>query len=233
MLFDIRGRRRTGIRWIYGVVAAVMGVGFVGFGVGSDVGAGLFNAGHGDGGGQTRGVSLDDQREALRARVDRNPRDAGAWRRLSLLEASAAVDQGDGHSGGARRSDDAGARLEASTTAYERYRRLAGNRRVDPPLAVSAARAYAALGMSGEAVAAQRLAVRGDAAGPNGWLDLGRYAAANRDVGLVDRALGRAAKLAPRDEREAIRSQRAALMRVAVEDPDTPAGSEGAQGDGG
>jgi hypothetical protein len=63
VLFDIRGHKRTVVRWVYGGLALIFLVGFVGFGVGSDVGGELLGGehscsarGHGGGG----GGSLED-----------------------------------------------------------------------------------------------------------------------------------------------------------------------------
>ncbi len=64
VLFDIRGHRRTVVRWVYGGLALMFLVGFVGFGVGSDVGARLLGGGHGGSarghGGGGGGGSLED-----------------------------------------------------------------------------------------------------------------------------------------------------------------------------
>ena len=107
MLFDMSGRRRGVIRWTYALLAAVFFLGFVGFGIGSDAPGGIFGSGHGGGGGHGGGRSLDDRLDDLNERVRRNPRDASAWRALSLLQASAAFERSGGHGGGERLADDA------------------------------------------------------------------------------------------------------------------------------
>jgi len=83
MLFDLRGRKRTIVRFVYGGLALLFLVGFVGFGVGSDVGSGILGGSHGggtSGGGHgSDGDSTEDQIETVRETVDSNPDDANAW----------------------------------------------------------------------------------------------------------------------------------------------------------
>lgn len=218
MLFDIRGRRRSVVKGVYGGLALLFLLGFVGFGVDSDVGVGLFGSGHGGGsarghGGGGDAGSLEDQIEDAREATERNPRDAAAWRRLSVLEGSAAYEQTGGHGGGTQLADDASAHLNLAVDAYEKYLEAAGQRRVDRTVAASAARSYAALGRTTEAVAAQRRAIGRREA--QGWFLLAQYAAADKDDRLVDRALDRAISLAPRGQRAALRAQRAALRQQA------------------
>jgi len=233
MLFDMRGRRQTGTRWIYGGLAALMAVGFVGFGVGSDAGAGLFGSGHGGGGGHGGSDSVEDQRDEIRTQLERHPGDAERWRRLTLLEAQAASDAQGEENGrrGLRREARAG--LILSTAAYERYRDIVGERRVEQSVALSAARSYAALDMVDRAMDAQRIAVRRGGAGPNGWFELAQLAAANSDIALVDRALRNAVRLVPEEQREAVRSQRDELMQIAVRAPIERAAGGAAFGAGG
>lgn len=204
------------MKFVYGGLALLFAVGFVGFGVGSDVGAGVFGSGHGGGGGGLGGgdgQSVDDQIEELRERVADRPRDAHAWRRLSVLEASAAFEQSGGHGGGTEPAEDAAERLNLAVAAFEEYRDIAGRRRVQPAVAGGAARSYATLGMVQDAVAAQRLAIRGR--DPQGWFLLARYAAAANDDELVDRAMRRAIRAAPRTQRGTLRAQHTELRRQA------------------
>lgn len=227
MLFDIRGRRRSVVKVVYGGLAVLFAVGFVGFGVGSDVGAGVFGSGHGGGGGGHGGgdgQSTDDQIEELHEQVADNPRSADAWRRLSLLEASVAFEQTGGHGGGTQPADDAAERLNLAVAAFEEYRDIVGRRRVEPAVAGGAARSYAALGLFYDAVGAQRLAIR--ERDPQGWFLLAQYAAAANDDELVDRAMSRAIRAAPRGQRETLRAQRVELRRQAFT-VSPPAGGHG------
>ena len=75
-LFFQRLRRQA--KWMFVLLALVFGVGFVAFGVGSDVQGGIADA-LGVGGGTTIGPNEDDARE----RLERNPNDAQALRDLA------------------------------------------------------------------------------------------------------------------------------------------------------
>ena len=75
-LFFQRIRRQA--KWMFVLLALVFGVGFVAFGVGSDVQGGIADA-FGVGGGGRTGPSEDDARE----RLEENPRDAQALRDLA------------------------------------------------------------------------------------------------------------------------------------------------------
>ena len=75
-LFFQRIRRQA--KWMFVLLALVFGVGFVAFGVGSDVQGGIADA-LGVGGGTTIGPKADDARE----RLEKNPRDAQALRDLA------------------------------------------------------------------------------------------------------------------------------------------------------
>lgn len=229
MLFDIRGRRRSVVKVVYGGLAVLFAVGFVGFGVGSDVGAGVLGGGHGGGGGGTP-ESVDDQIEDLREQVAENPRAVHAWRRLSTLEASAAFEQTGGHGAGTQPAEDAVERLNLSVAAFEEYRDLTGRDAVEPAVAASAARSYVALGMVHDAIAAQRLAIRERDA--QGWFLLAQYAAAANDDELVNRAMRRAIRDAPRGQHDTLRTQHEALRRQAFTVA-PPAGTAGAPPAGG
>lgn len=219
MLFDVRGRRRTVIKAVYGGLALLFLVGFIGFGVGSDVGAGLLGSGHGGGsggghGGGGDGRSIEDQREDLLERVQANGRDANAWRQLSVLEAGAAFESSGGHGGSTQLADDAPERLNASVAAYEAYRDLVGPRRVERSVASTAGRSYATLQQFEDAVTAQRLAIgRRDT---QGWFLLAQYAAGAHDSELVERAMRKAIRSAPSGQREALRQQLPALRQLAL-----------------
>ncbi|MBA2256545.1 MAG: hypothetical protein H0W05_04970 [Thermoleophilaceae bacterium] len=221
MLFDLRGRKRTIVRFVYGGLALLFLVGFVGFGVGSDVGSGILGGSHGggtSGGGHgSDGDSTEDQIETVRETVDSNPDDANAWERLSILSATAALDtesDAGGHGGSPQLADDGLERLGESVFAYEQYVDLRGERRVSPTLAQSAARSYATLNEFPLAVDAQRLAA--DPRNAQANLVLAQYAAAWGDVAMTENALDRAAAAVPPSQRDAIEQQRSSLRRLAV-----------------
>jgi hypothetical protein len=121
-------------------------------------------------------------------RVERNRRDASAWRALSLLQASAAFERSGGHGG--------------------------GERRVSVALARTAARSYQLTRRPWDAVDAQRLAARKGGTSDN--LLLAQYAATLGDLRVMERALARGLREAPRPQRALIRQQARQLRRQAV-----------------
>jgi hypothetical protein len=82
MLFDLRGRgRRRMVRVIYTGLALLMGVGLVGFGVGSFGGGGLFNAATNNEG--SNAASFANQIKKYEKLTKSHPREARAWEGLT------------------------------------------------------------------------------------------------------------------------------------------------------
>jgi hypothetical protein len=80
MLFDLKsGKRRRVIQVIFGGLAFLFFISFVGFGIGSDVSGGIFDAiglGGGDGGSSPQ---YEEQIEDAEAALETNPKDANAY----------------------------------------------------------------------------------------------------------------------------------------------------------
>jgi hypothetical protein len=82
MLFDLRGRgRRRMVRVIYTGLALLMGVGLVGFGVGSFGGGGLFNAATNNEG--SNAASFANQIKKYEKLTKLHPRQASGWEGLT------------------------------------------------------------------------------------------------------------------------------------------------------
>ncbi len=82
MLFDLRGRgRRRMVRVIYTGLALLMGVGLVGFGVGSFGGGGLFNAATSNEG--SNAASFANQIKKYEKLTKLHPRQASGWEGLT------------------------------------------------------------------------------------------------------------------------------------------------------
>ena len=82
MLFDLRGRgRRRTVQVIYVGLALLMGVGLIGFGVGSLGGGGLLNAASNNEG--SNSASFANQIKKYQKLVDKQPTDASAWEGLT------------------------------------------------------------------------------------------------------------------------------------------------------
>src|SRR5918996_5601076 len=84
MLFDLRGKRRRFIQVVYGLLAALFFISFVGFGIGSDVSGGIFDA-LGVGGGDTSSSNpqYDEDIEDAEQRLEQDPKDEQALQQLA------------------------------------------------------------------------------------------------------------------------------------------------------
>jgi hypothetical protein len=80
MLFDLKsGKRRRVVQVVFGFLAFIFFISFVGFGIGSDVTGGIFDA-IGLGGGNSSGdPQYEDQIEDAEAAIEANPNDANAY----------------------------------------------------------------------------------------------------------------------------------------------------------
>jgi len=85
MLFDLRGsgRRRT-VRVVYMGLAILMGVGLVGFGIGSFGGGGLLNAASNNGGANS--ASFSSQIKKYRKLTQEQPKNVAAWEKLTAAQ---------------------------------------------------------------------------------------------------------------------------------------------------
>ncbi|HEY2142365.1 MAG TPA: hypothetical protein VGG98_09940 [Solirubrobacteraceae bacterium] len=86
MLFDLRGRhRRRAVRMIYVGLALLMGVGFIGFGVGGGVGGGgILNSGSGNEGAGS--ASFSSQIKKYTKLTQKQPGNVAAWEKLTTAQ---------------------------------------------------------------------------------------------------------------------------------------------------
>src|SRR5918996_2831263 len=129
MLFDLRGKRRRFIQVVYALLAALFLIGFVGFGVGSESGAGgIFDA-LGVGGGDTSSSNpqFDEDIDEAEQRLEQDPKDQQAL--LQLAQTHYLAGQGeldvDESTGEPVLTDDARTEFDESIAAWERYLKLA------------------------------------------------------------------------------------------------------------
>jgi hypothetical protein len=143
VLFDLQspGRRRV-LKFVYGALAVLFFVGFVGFGVGSEVGGGgiadIFGSGSGDSDDNPFQEEIDNAEEKLQT----NPKDPVALldltkARLGSASTKADVDE---ETGGSIPTADAGEEAAQAIDSWTRYTAVA--KKPDPPTAGQVATAY-------------------------------------------------------------------------------------------
>ena len=230
MLFDIRGKRRRVVQVVYGTLAALFLLGFVGFGIGSDVSGGfadLFNSG-GTGGSLTS--QYDDQIDNANERLAKDPNDTAALLKVSKFEFYKARQGGvsqDETTGAISISDDAHTSLGNSVDAWEKYLKVSKG---DPSPAIAAqmVQAYYFLNDFAGAAEAQRV-VATDQPSSGSYGQLAYYLYASLNISEGDQAADKAEAEAPKAQRkqlkqdlEQIRKQAVKLKKQAKAQKDTP-----------
>ena len=223
MLFDLRGKRRRAVQVTYASLAALMAIGLVGAGIGSDVSGGVFDifTGGDDG-------DVSDANKPIQKRIDKandklkaNPNDQAALIEVVRGHYSLAAtntSREDGTFG-----DKGKEELEKAGEAWKRY--LASKpENVDPALATLMTTAYGQLGLNKpvEATeAAEIVAVeRNDA---SSYIQLVQFATLAGQKRKADLAGEKALELAPEGERDTVKQ----LLEQA-KTPPQPGGQEGA-----
>src|SRR4051812_41539302 len=119
MLFDLKGKRRRTVQGVYLMLAVLMGVGLVAFGIGSGVNGGLsdlFNGGNGSNkGDQIIQKKIDTAEKLLQA----NPKNAAAIAEVIRGHYQLATAQSDPNTG--QFTKDATDDLREAATAWESY----------------------------------------------------------------------------------------------------------------
>ena len=123
MLFDLRGKRKRFIQVIYATLALLMGVGLVGFGIGSDASGGIFTCND-----QQSAATADLVKEAdqLEAQTRTNPEDEALLLELSRarIQAANAESEADPQTGAQSFTADGVQQLEKAADTWETYLKL-------------------------------------------------------------------------------------------------------------
>jgi len=208
MLFDLRGagRRRT-VKFVYVGLALIMFVGFVGFSIGSSgLSGGIVDAITSNNGGGGDGSDRFTQRAQAAERSARaNPTDAAAWAAAARARFQLA---GTGKNYDTNQNDytaSGKAQLAAAGRDWERYIAL-NPRTPDDRLASVMVQAYTSLGQPAKAVAAQEIITEARPSAAT-FAQLAVYAYQAGQTRTGDLARRKALDLAPKDQRQALKSQ--------------------------
>jgi hypothetical protein len=231
VLFDLRssGRRRT-VKAVYITLAFLMGAGLVFFGIGggTSLNGGLFDAFSGNGGG---GGSPDQrfqkQEQALVAKVRANPQDAAALAQLARVRVQLAG-QGDNYDPSTNQyTADGKAELRQAASAWQKHLAAAGEK-PDPRVASLMVQAYIGLNDPTNATAAQEVVAEDrNSTGAYSSLALLAYQAGQTRKG--DLAAAKAVDLAPKDQRERVKSD---LEQAKTQAASAAGGGGGSSGGG-
>jgi tetratricopeptide (TPR) repeat protein len=217
MLFDLRsGKRRRVVQVVFGGLAVIFVVGFLGFGIGGETGGGGILDAVGLGGGNGSGnPQFDEQIEDAEEKLAENPEDERALLELAEVRYQAGqfnLEQ-DPATGAPVVTPESQENFEASLDAWERYLKL----KPDKPyagVANFAAQAYVQLGDAEGAAEAQRLVAEDNPSGGT-YANLAYYLYASGDIEAGDEAAKRAVAEADESQKKQIRRQLAQISEQA------------------
>lgn len=141
MLFDLRGRRRRAVQVTYASLAILMGLGLIGFGIGSDAAGGLADIFTGDDDADISDANKETQKkiDAANDKLKVNPRDQAAL--IQVIRGHYTIAASDASSEDGSFGDDGKKELEKASVAWKRYLALKP-KTVDPALASLMLQAY-------------------------------------------------------------------------------------------
>ncbi len=217
MIFDLKsGKRRRVVQVVFGFLAFIFFISFVGFGIGSDVSGGIFDA-IGLGGGDSASTpeyeqQIEDANETLETDPD-NERAlldlAGAYYR-SATETGVTVNP---QTGVIEISEESRADLEQSIAAWERYIETKP-KRPDTTAAAQAAESYRYVLDPDGAAGAQAIVAKAQGTS-SAYAQLALYLYADGQISKGDAAGERAVEAADPSQRAAIQKNMDALAEQA------------------
>ena len=218
MIFDLKsGKRRRVVQIVFGLLAAIFLISFVGFGIGSNATGGIFDAlGIGGGSSGSGDTQYDQQIEDAESTLETDPQNVRALLDLVNFHYLAATQEGietDPQTGQTSISEDSHSQLEDTVSAWQDY--LATKpQKPDAPTAASAAQAYVLLNDAGGAAEAQQIVADANGtAADYGQLALYLYADGKLKAG--DAAGQQAVKAADSSTRAQIRKNMESLAESA------------------
>lgn len=240
MLFDISSPgRKNVVRVVYSVLAALFLIGFVGFGVGGELGGGGIIDGIFGGDSGSTSDALEQQIEDAEDDVESNPGDPQSLSALILLRAQSGnqqleIDEQTGVPIGL--SENSRAEYEDAISLWQDYLDADPNR-VDLATASAIVQAYRFLGNTDGAIEAQELLAKSNPTGSS-FGSLAQLYYIDLDIKQGDKARDRALEESSKSGAKTIESQLVGVRRQAVmakkqqaQQPDLPAGEGSPLGD--
>jgi hypothetical protein len=203
VLFDLRSpARRRGIKVVYTLLAVLMAVGLVGFGIGGATSGGAFDVSNGCGGSSSNN-GFAKEVKAAEKRTVQQPSNPAAWAALARVRYQDAAAGADPNTGSF--SQDGVKKLPGVAQAWNRYLALAQDK-PDPRLAGLAVEAFVQLNRPADAAKAQQIVTNSNPT-PEGFYQLAVFSYAARQNRTGDLAAQRALELTPKDMRAALKDR--------------------------
>ncbi|MEA2410199.1 MAG: hypothetical protein QOC77_760 [Thermoleophilaceae bacterium] len=217
MLFDLKGKRRRAVQGTYLMLAMLMGVGLIAFGIGSGVNGGLSDLFSGGNGSNKGNQVIQKKIDTANKQLAVNPKNTSALGEVIRGHYQLATAKSDPNTG--QFTKDASDDLRQAATAWERY--LSTNpKKPDLGLARVMVQAYSGLAQittepttvktywTGAATATELIAAAKPI--PNNYIALVQYASLAGQTSKADLAGKKAISLAPKGQRKAVQQQVAA-----------------------
>ena len=216
MLFDLRGKRRRFIQVVYALLAALFLISFVGFGIGSDVSGGIFDAlGVGGGNGGSSNPQYESQIESAEQRLAEDPKDENALVELARVHFLAGQNalEADEQTGQPVVTDESRVQFDESVSAWERYLKLE-SRNPDANAAGLVVQGYVLLNDAEGAAETQRIVTEARPS-QGAYSNLAFYLYAAGDIEGGDEAAKQAVAEAEGSQRAGVQKQLARIRKAA------------------
>src|SRR3954453_7940158 len=208
MLFDLKGKRRRTVQVVYLGLAILLGVGLVGFGVGSSVNGGLGSLPNSGSGANQADKAIQKRIDAANRTLAANPKNKTALEELVRSHYHLATSKSDPNTSAFDKT--ATPELQATAAAWKRYE--AAVKKPDPSLNSVAIQTYDGLGTltgattawAGAADATETLAA--DKPSVNAYVTPVHYATLAGQTRKADLAANQAVRLAPKSQKKAVES---------------------------
>jgi tetratricopeptide (TPR) repeat protein len=222
MLFDLRGRgRRRTVQVIYIGLAALIGIGLVGFGIGGGFGSGgLLNAANNNEG--SSGAGYAGEIKKYQKVVARQPNNVAAWEALIKAQLHQAGNEAYvTHTGEV--TSKGRALYSEIAQSWRRYLAL-NPRHPNLELTKQMLTVYSEEGLNQPtaAVEAAQIAVAAEPSNPFYFRALAEYAYKAHNLGVGDLAAARAISMAPAEQRARLRTVLAEVKKQASGKSSTP-----------
>lgn len=217
MIFDLKsGKRRRVIQVVFGFLAFIFFISFVGFGIGSDVSGGIFDAIGLGGGGDSSNPEYEQQIEDANETLETDPENERALLDLAGAYFRSATETGvnvNPQTGVIEISEGSRSDLEQSIVAWERYLETKP-RRPDTTAAAQAAESYRYLLDADGAAEAQAIVAEAQDSS-SAYAQLAIYLYADGQIKQGDAAGEQAVEAAEASQRQAIRKNMDTLAEQA------------------